>query len=529
MKNLVLKNGLVYDPINGIRGERCDLHIVDGRLTDKLDKSAKTLDCSGMIVLPSGVDIHTHCCGSIVNSARMMRPESFGAGNPPVPTTRATGRLYSQLGYTHVNESAVAPLYAIHMHHEFNHTPCVDKTGLVLVGNNHQLMEYISGGEQDKAIAWLAYLLSKTKTYGIKAVNPGGYIAWENSGDIKRLDDEIPGYAITPADVISSLVNAQNSLGLPHPLHLHLNNIGRPGSWETALETLKLDLKMHVTHLQFSCYGGEGWRDMDSRADELARQLNKNKNVTVDMGQVVFGETTTLTADAPFEHYLGMISHGRWSNVDVENEAGGGVVPYNYRRKNPVNAIQWACGLELALLVDDPWKISLSTDHPNAGLFRDYPKIIAWLMDKKQRLGELNKCHPAAREKTTLESLSRELTLEEIVIMTRAGPAKRLGLDYSLGVGCPANISVYDLDPDAADGEQIIRAFSKAKYTIKDGVIVYGNDLTRDVEGKTIYVKPRQDVDLTDDLRKRFKYYSVNEINYGVKQEHIQRGGEVVL
>ena len=55
----------------------------------------------------------------------------------------------------------------------------------------------------------------------------------------------------------------------------------------------------------------------------------------------------------------------KWVIMDIECDAGCGVVPFKYRDKNFVNALQWAIGLELFLLVDDPWRIFLTTDHPN--------------------------------------------------------------------------------------------------------------------------------------------------------------------
>ena len=46
------------------------------------------------------------------------------------------------------------------------------------------------------------------------------------------------------------------------------------------------------------------------------------------------------------------------------------------QRPSLVNAVQWAVGLELLLLIDDPWRVFLTTDHPNGGGFWRYPEII---------------------------------------------------------------------------------------------------------------------------------------------------------
>ncbi len=78
----------------------------------------------------------------------------------------------------------------------------------------------------------------------------------------------------------------------------------------------------------------------------------------MDMGgQVMFGRTTTMTADGPMEFNLYRLHHDKWSNHDVELETGsGGIIPVVYRRKNLVNSIMWAIGLELALLTKSPWQ-----------------------------------------------------------------------------------------------------------------------------------------------------------------------------
>jgi formylmethanofuran dehydrogenase subunit A len=44
-------------------------------------------------------------------------------------------------------------------------------------------------------------------------------------------------------------------------------------------------------------------------------------------------------------------------------------VPITYKEKSLVHALQWAIGLEWLLLVQDPWCIALSTDHPNGNSF----------------------------------------------------------------------------------------------------------------------------------------------------------------
>ena len=67
-------NGEVYDPINGINGEVRDICVQDGRIVADAP-GAPTIDAAGMVVMPGGVDMHSHIAGPKVNLARKMRPE----------------------------------------------------------------------------------------------------------------------------------------------------------------------------------------------------------------------------------------------------------------------------------------------------------------------------------------------------------------------------------------------------------------------------------------------------------------------
>ena len=62
-----------------------------------------------------------------------------------------------------------------------------------------------------------------------------------------------------------------------------------------------------------------------------------------------------------------------------------------------------------------------------------------------------------------LDDLDREYTLDEIAIITRAGPARLLGLRDKghLGVGADADVTIYD---DRADREEM---FATPRYVIK--------------------------------------------------------------
>jgi formylmethanofuran dehydrogenase subunit A len=253
----------------------------------------------------------------------------------------------------------------------------------------------------------------------------------------------------------------------------------------------------------------------------------------MDMGQIIFTDTTTMTADGPFQYDLYGLTGNKWVNHDVETETSAGIVPFRYRRKSYVHAVQWSIGLELALLIKDPWKIFMTTDHPNAGPFTSYPKIIGWLLSKKAREATMRRINPRAKSQSFLPSIDRELSLYEIAVMTRAGQAKALGLKNKghLGVGADADIAIFDINPEKTDPSRkyktVRKAFRKAAYTIKDGEIVSKNgEILKQVDGATMWLelKVSEPARITDDIRKRFKeYWTVEYENYPVTEEYLKK------
>src|SRR5207237_9566741 len=116
-----------------------------------------------------------------------------------------------------------------------------------------------------------------------------------------------------------------------------------------------------------------------------------------------------------------------------------------------LDALQWSTGLELLLLVRDPWRVVLTTDHPNAAPFTSYPHLMRLLMDKPVRDEQFARLHPDVAAQSALRHITRELSLYEIAIMTRAAPARLLGLADRghLGPGAAADVAVYRWQADA--------------------------------------------------------------------------------
>ena len=531
--------GTVFDPMNGIEGQSMDIWIKDGKIIppQKTDTGeTETIDASGLIVMPGGVDIHSHIAGTKANAGRKMRPEDSrsllrrrsdctrsGSGYT-VPSTHLTGYLYTEMGYTTVMEAASAPLSARHTHEELEDMPIIDKGAFLTMGNNHFIMKCIRNGETEMVRDYVGWLLDAGKGFAIKIVNPGGVENWKYHKNVYNLEDEVIGFGVTPGQILSTLAKISDELKLPHPPHIHGLRLGQPGGADITIETMKLmdGLDAHFCHLHFMSYSGKRGGFPGSAAVQVANVVNENPNISIDVGQIIFGPATTMTSDGPSQYSLSRRIGGKWMNSDLESESGGGLVPLVYKRNNPLHCVMWLTGMELFLLTEDPWRVFLTTDHPNAGPFCGYPGVIKLLMDREFRAREFEKMPKMARKNSILPELNREYTLNEIAIITRAGPARRLGLANKghLGTGADADIAIY------ADQDDKEKMFARPRYVIKDGVVAAKDGrIICELPGRILYVAPSYDSAIETHIREHFKEsYTVSFDNYPISVDHFPLG-----
>jgi formylmethanofuran dehydrogenase subunit A len=262
---------------------------------------------------------------------------------------------------------------------------------------------------------------------------------------------------------------------LPHPLHVHTANLGLPGNWRTLLETMRtLDgIPAHLAHVQFHSYTG-GDLDPDTFGSGVAPVVawfNTHSELTLDVGQVLFGDTVAMTGDSAAAEHLAHATGVPWMSHDLHLEGGCGVLPISYREKSLVHAWQWAIGLEWFLSAADPWRLVLSTDHPNGAHFTAYPHLMRLLGDAAFRREAFDRIHPAVRKRSPLAGITREYSLQELCIITRAAPARIAGLSQKghLGVGADADITLYRPDADLS------RMFSMPAQVFKAGMLVAEN------------------------------------------------------
>ncbi len=538
---LKLTGGRIFDPAHNQNDVVRDIYIRDGRIVEKpIDgRVDEEIDVRGKVIMAGAIDMHTHIGGGKVNIARTMLPEDHaeaivertelmrsGCGHA-APSTLTTGYRYAEMGYTAGFEPAVLPVNARQAHMEMHDTPIIDKGGYVMLGSDDFLLRMMAANADQEAINnYVAWTINHAQAVGLKVVNPGGINAFKFNQRKLDLDEKNEFYGVTPRDILHRLSRAVKEIGVPHPLHVHGCNLGVPGNMQTTLDTIQSaeGIPMHLTHIQFHSYGTEGDFKFSSGAAQIAEAINKHKNITVDVGQILFGQTVTASGDNMRQFAGAPHSHpNKWVCMDIECDAGCGVVPFRYKDQSYVNALQWMIGLETFLMVDDPWRIFLTTDHPNGAPFTSYPHLIKLLMDKSFRNDMLSTLHPEAQKATHLASLDREYSLYEIAIMTRAGAAKLVGLADRghLGVGAAADITIYT---DNSDREKM---FEKPDYVFKDGqLVVRHGQVVKVTWGTTHVVKPEYDVSIEKSLQEYFdKFHTQKMANFKIHNDEIVDDG----
>ncbi|HEY6335357.1 MAG TPA: formylmethanofuran dehydrogenase subunit A [Alphaproteobacteria bacterium] len=536
-----LSGGRIHDPAHRKNGVVADIFIEDGRIVAPPEggQADNRYDASGLVVMAGALDIHSHIAGGKVNLARLLMAEDHradalsrsviaraGSGHVS-PSTFATGYRYAVMGYTAAFEPAMVPSNARSAHLEMADVPIADKGAYVMLGNEELLLQMLAeGAEQEQINDYVAWMMRATAALGVKTVNPGGISAFKFNSRSLELDQAGPHHGVAPRRVIQTLARAVRELGVPHPLHVHCNNLGVPGNIDTTLATIAAaeGFPLHLTHAQFHSYGTEGDRHFSSAAARLAEVVNRTPTVTLDVGQIMFGQTVTASGDTMAQYRnRRLASPDKWISMDIECDGGCGLVPFRYRDKNFVNALQWAIGLELFLLIEDPWRVFLTTDHPNGAPFTSYPRLIRLLMDRGFRNDCLAQIHPAARAATVLGTIEREYTLDEIAIMTRAGPARILGLADRghLGVGAAADIVAYAEDSDRE------RMFETPRHVFKDGVeVARQGELLATPASATHIVRPEYDAAIERRIKSFFDdHMTIGFDHFRISEAELADGG----
>ena len=501
MNRLIIKNGLIYDPINNIEGEKKDILVESGKIIDKFssNKDIKEIDAIGKTVIPSASDIHTHVASQQVNWARLL-----GSNNKKFKdywqglTLKNIARDYVSMGYTFILEANVFPSLAKQTIFNFQQIPILDKAMLLNISNYWPLeLEFQRDKTKDMAV-FLSDLLSKTYGFGFKVYNPFECEVWNFKEMREDLSKQGRLYNFSALDVYTSIVKCVESMGLPHSAHAHIegyeNLVGNKNLFD-VLETVnslelepnqKTDLEikreqiMHIAHANSYATDGNNKKLIDF--------INQNKKFTLDLSFIGFDEINPLiTSDRRLINsklIMGAIDdpHKLISSA-IEFEGDSFVTMRNLDKNNYKDCILWANALDLALNIKNKLQVSFSLNFPNYANITDIPDMLTWLVSHQARLDFMEGMNDKFLTESELSSNSKVLTFSEIVSITRVSPAKSLGLGGikgNLGIGADGDINILNLNSEeidiTRDAEEFKRAFTNMEYVIKSGQIVKKQD-----------------------------------------------------
>ena len=515
---IVIRGAEVYDPAHGIRGEVRDVWIDGDRIvaSPQSPEEFQVLDAHGCFIAPAGVEIHTHVAGYGLNAARRFLLGQEIESDSLLPSARVAAQRYLELGYTTVMDAASSPLFSRSTLSDLQNMPGVDCGSYTLMGDHKLLLKSLETGNMQYMQDMIAWLLLVSGGYAVKLVNPGAATAWKANQPAPGLDDPIGAGDLTQRKIILSVVAAVNSMKLPHPVHLHAAKLGQPGNYQVFCDTVKAleGQRVHLCHIQFYGYGMDDKGGYTSAAEEIVKAIESNKQLTVDVGQVIPGMAMAITSDTSALDYLRRITHKPWISKQIEAEGGINTLPLEYLPTDPSSAVQWATGLELLLRFPDPTRMFLTTDHPNGGSFMAYPQVIEWLMSKSSREAMLAKLHKAGKQKSGLADCSREYTISEIIAMTSWGPAIALGLKDRghLGDGGLADIRCYK------KGMNIKAMFEHPVWVIRRGKVAYKNENSfQSSSGKLLVIHPGWDRERQKQIHRELgKMITIQPEHYGL-------------
>ncbi|MFW9829965.1 MAG: amidohydrolase family protein [Candidatus Thorarchaeota archaeon] len=497
MNKILIRNGLLFDPINKINGEIKDILIESGKIVESLtsEKNVVEINAKGKTVIPAALDIHTHIASQQVNWARLLGSQI----NKFVDIWQGLklekiARSYISNGYTFITEANVFPSLAKQTIFNFKHIAVLDKAMLLNVSNLWPLeLEFQRGKIKDLAI-FFADLLLKTKSFGLKIYNPFENESW----NFKELRNDISKngrlYNFSALDVYQNLIECNEFLGLPHSAHAHIegyeHEVGKKNLMILLekLKSLNIAIKPNLNRSQIFHIAHANTYNSDGDNERLIKILNETPNIGIDVGFLAFNEINPLiTSDRRLINSMIISkednnSHKLISSA-VESEGDSFVSIRHFDKNRFEDCILWANALDLALNLSNKFQISFSLNYPNYANITDIPEIITWLISKKARDDYMRDMNHEFMKNNYLKDNNKVLDFFDLITITRASPAKSLGLGKikgNLGIGADGDLNILDIDISkwdlSKDYTPLKKAFKNMEIVIKSGLIIKRND-----------------------------------------------------
>ncbi|MGV9174047.1 MAG: amidohydrolase family protein, partial [Promethearchaeia archaeon] len=367
---------------------------------------------------------------------------------------------------------------------------------------------------------FLGDLLNKSKSYGLSSFNPFEAEDW----NLKNLREDITKegrlYNFSGLEVYETLIKANEQLGLPNAMQAHVEGNETATAKSNLkilldkIQTLEFESKVNTERDHIIQIVDAPSLNADGNNREFIKTINNSDRVNIDLSMIAFDEINPLiTSDRRLYHKYK--DTNKFIKTGVEMEGDLFVTLRNIDKKDALFSALWSNAIDLALHVKNKWKMQLSYSFPNYSRLANIPEIAVWLLSSDARKTFMEKLN-IEDISGSIKSSNEQLSFKDYIILTRASPAKSIGLGNikgTLGMGADGDVNILNVDVANIDlpseYSQVKNALANIEYVIKNGEIIKKKeniDLTP--RGKVFWSERSTDKARESTLNKKKEFYA---------------------
>ena len=384
-----LANGRVVDPASG-RDAIGDVYIRDSHVDEPRagETPDATYDLSGKVVMAGAIDIHSHIGGGNVNTARLLLAGSASAQRARRPiaacdagwSTFETGCLYAEMGFTTVVEPAMSA--ASRVATPISSSPTSRSSTSAASPCSATMTSFSTSATRrepagDRGLCRPGRSTSTGASASRSSMRAPPPRSRRTSAP-SRLDDVVPSYGVSSRAIVKTLQAAVEAARHAASAACPLQQSRHPGRGRYARRDDRggrraADASRASPVLRLRHRGRA--RESRSAAARLAEVVNASAerddrrrpgHVRPDRHHIARRPAAVLRAR------LGAAAQVRHCGTATAMAAASCPIATGCRllRRPAMGG-----GLELFLLISDPWRVFFTTDHPNGAPFTAYPQI----------------------------------------------------------------------------------------------------------------------------------------------------------
>ncbi|MHA1727837.1 MAG: amidohydrolase family protein [Promethearchaeota archaeon] len=497
-KEIIIKNANIFDYKNGIKGDKKDILISDGKITEKLkdDSSATQIDGTNHIAFPGAIDLRTHFFAYETN---YIRAKALDEDLIPIPPFKTLQEQSLRHGFTFLCEFDVPMTQSKLTLQNMKNSPLLDHAMIMDFGSNWTFFpDFQVGGRAANIAAMFSKLLEDLKGYGTSINCPYHPQFWNLSEPIPGNAEEIPLFHFKIKDVFGDFVTATETNEFRAINFLSPYNIENPLQEHNHLELLQgildLNLEKKSPHRNSYIHLCSANQFFTEKIDSLIELYNNNESFEMDITPLIPGQNRALiTRDKNLAIRESKKSKIPFSTVDLEFDTEYYITTRKSDSSDEFTIKLWNNWLELVLKLKKKEKmgrIMLASNAPYNMCISDWPKIYSYLLNSDFRNQYIDSFTSDLRDTVDVRDIDKNLDLFDLSGLISSNPAKSLGLGDRkghIGVNADADVVLFNADPEIIHSagkngsDEILKGFSNASIIIKSGILIKNGEKISDV------------------------------------------------